>query len=124
MSFTDQQKEAVNSTKTYWNKQAKLVSWFKDPKTTLSTNDNGWTDWFADGELNTSYLALDYHIEQGRGEQVALIYDSPVTNTKQTFTYIELTELVAKFADVLQKQHVEKGDRVLIYMPMIPHKPQ
>ena len=120
MSFTDQQKEAVNSTKTYWNKQAKLVSWFKDPKTTLSTNDNGWTDWFADGELNTSYLALDYHIEQGRGEQVALIYDSPVTNTKQTFTYIELTELVAKFADVLQKQHVEKGDRVLIYMPMIP----
>ncbi len=120
MSFTDQQKEAVNSTETYWSKQAKLVSWFKDPKRILSTNDREWTDWFADGELNTSYLALDYHIEQGRGEQVALIYDSPVTNTKQTFTYLELTELVAKFADVLQKKQVEKGDRVLIYMPMIP----
>lgn len=120
MSFIDQQKEAVNSTESYWNKQSKLVSWFKDPKTTLSTNNNDWTDWFADGELNTSYLALDYHVEQGRGEQIALIYDSPVTDTKQTFTYLQLTELVAKFADVLQQQDVVKGDRVLIYMPMIP----
>ena len=120
MSFTDQQTEAVKSPETYWNKQAELVSWFKDPKSILSTNNNEWTDWFADGELNTSYLALDYHIEQGRGDQIALIYDSPVTNSKQTFTYLELTELVAKFADVLQKQQVEKGDRVLIYMPMIP----
>ena len=120
MSFTDQQLEAANSTETYWNKQSDLVSWFKKPESILSTNDTGWADWFADGELNTSYLALDYHVEQGRGEQIALIYDSPVTGTKQTFTYLELTELVAKFADVLQKQQVEKGDRVLIYMPMIP----
>ena len=120
MSFIEQQNKAANSTEEYWNEQASLVSWYKSPKTTLSTNSNSWTDWFADGELNTSYLALDYHIEQGRGEQIALIYDSPVSNTKQTFTYLELTELVAKFADVLQKQHVEKGDRVLIYMPMIP----
>jgi len=120
MSFTEQQTEAMNSAKTYWNRQAKLVSWFKEPTNILSTNKNNWTDWFADGELNTSYLALDYHVEQGRGDQIALIYDSPVTNSKQTFTYLELTELVAKFADVLQKQQVEKGDRVLIYMPMIP----
>ena len=120
MSFQNQQKEAVNSTETYWSKQSKLVSWFTEPKTILSTNESGWTDWFADGELNTSYLALDYHVEQGRGDQTALIYDSPVTNTKQTFTYKELTELVAKFAGVLQAQQVTKGDRVLIYMPMIP----
>jgi len=120
MIFTKQQSKAINSTKEYWDEQAKLVSWYKSPKTILSTNDSDWTDWFVDGELNTSYLALDYHIEQGRGEQIALIYDSPVTNTKQSFTYIELTALVAKFADVLQKQQVKKGDRVLIYMPMIP----
>jgi len=120
MSFADQQKEAVNSTEAYWNKQSKLVSWFNNPKKILSTNDNEWTDWFADGELNTSYLALDYHVEQGRGDQIALIYDSPVTKTKQTFTYLELTELVAKFAGALQEQQVSKGDRVLIYMPMIP----
>jgi propionyl-CoA synthetase len=120
MNFADQQEEAVKSTKVYWEKQSKLVSWFTNPKKILSTNDNDWTDWFADGELNTSYLALDYHVEQGRGDKIALIYDSPVTNTKQKFTYLELTELVAKFADVLQNQQVKKGDRVLIYMPMIP----
>jgi propionyl-CoA synthetase len=120
MSFKEQQAKAHNSADSYWLEQSELVSWYKAPKNILSTNDNGWTDWFADGELNTSYLALDYHVEQGRGEQVALIYDSPVTGSKQTFTFLELTELVAKFADVLQKQQVVKGDRVLIYMPMIP----
>ena len=120
MSFKEQQDQAKNSAETYWTEQSELVSWYKTPKTILSTNDNGWTDWFADGELNSSYLALDYHVEQGRGEQIALIYDSPVTGSKQTFSFLELTELVAKFADVLQKQQVVKGDRVLIYMPMIP----
>lgn len=120
MSFTEQQNKAANSAKAYWKEQSSLVSWHKAPESILSTNNDEWVDWFADGELNTSYLALDYHVEQGRGEQIALIYDSPVTDTKQTFTYFELTELVAKFADVLQNQQVVKGDRVLIYMPMIP----
>ncbi|MBL4764852.1 MAG: propionyl-CoA synthetase [Colwellia sp.] len=120
MSFREQQEKANNSAETYWLEQSELVSWYKAPKEVLSTNSNEWTDWYADGELNTSYLALDYHVEQGRGEKIALIYDSPVTNSKQTFTFIELTELVAKFANVLQKQQVVKGDRVLIYMPMIP----
>ncbi|WP_114325617.1 AMP-binding protein [Candidatus Colwellia aromaticivorans] len=120
MSFKEQQEKAKNSAESYWLEQSELVSWYKAPKTILSTNDSGWTDWYADGELNTSYLALDYHVEQGRGEQTALIYDSPVTGAKQTFSFLELTELVAKFADVLQKQQVVKGDRVLIYMPMIP----
>ena len=120
MSETKQQAKADNIAKEYWHQQAKLVAWYQQPKTILSTNKQGWTHWFSDSELNTCYLALDYHVEQGRGEQIALIYDSPVTGTKQTFTYLELTELVAKFADVLKKQHVEKGDRVLIYMPMIP----
>ena len=120
MSFKEQQEKAKNSPEAYWLEQSELVSWYKAPETTLSTNESGWTDWYADGELNTSYLALDYHVEQGRGEQTALIYDSPVSDTKQTFTFLELTELVAKFAEVLQKQQVVKGDRVLIYMPMIP----
>jgi propionyl-CoA synthetase len=120
MSFKEQQAKAKNSAESYWLEQSELVSWYKAPKTILSTNDSGWTDWYADGELNTSYLALDYHVEQGRGEETALIYESPVTGTKQTFTFLELTELVAKFAAVLQNQEVVKGDRVLIYMPMIP----
>jgi len=104
----------------YWKTQAELVAWTKSPNKILSTNKENYNEWFVDGELNTSYLALDYHVEQGRGEQTALIYDSPVTATKQKFTYAELTEQVAKFADVLRAQNVEKGDRVLIYMPMIP----
>ncbi|HCH70323.1 MAG TPA: propionyl-CoA synthetase, partial [Colwellia sp.] len=120
MSFKEQQEKAKDSTEAYWLEQSELVSWSKAPETILSTNENGWTDWYADGELNSSYLALDYHVEQGRGEQTALIYDSPVSGSKQKFTFLELTELVAKFAEVLQKQQVVKGDRVLIYMPMIP----
>ena len=70
--------------------------------------------------MNTAYMALDYHVEQGRGDQLAIIYDSPVTDTKTTFTYSELRDAVAKAAGMLKGLGVEKGDRVIIYMPMIP----
>lgn len=120
MDYVTKHKYSTQSPDVYWKEQAELLTWFKKPEVILSTNSDDWHDWYADGELNTSYLALDYHIEQGRGEQIALIYDSPVTNQKQQFTYHELTEQVAKFADVLRAQGVAKGDRVLIYMPMIP----
>ena len=120
MHYLKQQEQATKSPADYWQEQAELVAWYKAPQTTLSTNQDSWHDWFKDGELNSCYLALDYHVEQGRGSQTALIYDSPVTGQKQKFSYQELTSLVAKFADVLRAQQVEKGDRVLIYMPMIP----
>ncbi len=120
MSYSKQQEQAISSPDVYWQEQAALVNWYKKPSTILSTNSDSWNEWFSDGELNSCYLALDYHVEQGRGSQVALVYDSPVTGKKQKFTYQELTSLVAKFADVLRSQNVSKGDRVLIYMPMIP----
>ena len=120
MNNSERQELAINSPESYWHEQAKLVAWYKTPQTILSTNSDSWHEWFVDGELNSCYLALDYHVEQGRGAQTALIYDSPVTGLKQKFTYSELTSLVAKFADVLRSQEVTKGDRVLIYMPMIP----
>ncbi len=120
MNHQEQHSEATKNPIKYWKEQSELVAWYKSPKEILSTNNDYWSDWFIDGELNTSYLALDYHIEQGRGEQTALIYDSPVTKQKIQFSYNELTKQVAKFADVLRSQQVEKGDRVLIYMPMIP----
>ncbi|MCP4986260.1 MAG: propionyl-CoA synthetase [Colwellia sp.] len=120
MSYSKQQEQAISSPDVYWQEQAALVNWYKKPSTILSTNTDSWDEWFSDGELNSCYLALDYHVEQGRGSQVALVYDSPVTGKKQKFTYQELTSLVAKFADVLRSQNVNKGDRVLIYMPMIP----
>jgi len=120
MSYATEYEKSASSPIAFWREQAKKINWHKAPTQILSTNLDGSYQWFADGELNTSYLALDYHIEQGRGDQIALIYDSPVTQTKQTFTYNQLLEQVAKFADVLQKQQVITGDRVLIYMPMIP----
>ena len=76
--------------------------------------------WFPGGEVNTCYDALDLHIENGRGEQAALIYDSPVTGQVKTFTYAELRDEVARFAGVLAAQGVAKGDRVIVYMPMVP----
>ena len=76
--------------------------------------------WFKGGELNTCYNALDRHVENGRADQVALIYDSPVTNTIEKFTYRELLEQVSRFAGALKSLGVNKGDTVIIYMPMIP----
>ncbi|MEL7533286.1 MAG: propionyl-CoA synthetase [Bacteroidota bacterium] len=104
----------------FWAEQAKRLVWQKFPKQILSQNERGFYRWYADGELNTSYLCLDYHIEQGRGEQAALIYDSPVTGQKQSYSYQELRDEVALFAGVLKAKGVGKGDRVIIYMPMIP----
>ena len=120
MSYQSEYLRAKNNPTQYWQEQAKLIDWFQAPTNILSQDQDDFYHWYADGSLNTSYLALDYHVKQGRGEQTALIYDSPVTNTKEIYSYAELTVLVAKFADVLAKQGVTKGDRVLIYMPMIP----
>ncbi|MDU0111712.1 propionyl-CoA synthetase [Psychrosphaera aquimarina] len=120
MSYQSEYLLAKNNPTQYWQEQAKLIDWFQAPTNILSQDQDDFYHWYADGSLNTSYLALDYHVKQGRGEQTALIYDSPVTNTKEKYSYAELTVLVAKFADVLAKQGVTKGDRVLIYMPMIP----
>jgi acyl-coenzyme A synthetase/AMP-(fatty) acid ligase len=100
--------------------QANKLGWFTAPEKALSTDENGLYRWFKGGKMNIAYLALDYHIENGRGAQTAVIYDSPVTNTVQKYTYNELRDEVAKFAGVLKNLGVEKGDRVVIYVPMIP----
>jgi propionyl-CoA synthetase len=76
--------------------------------------------WFTGGRLNTCYNALDRHVERGRGDQAAIIYDSAVTDSKRTITYSELLSEVANFAGVLAALGVGKGDRVIAYMPMIP----
>lgn len=110
---------ALQDPAAYWAEQAQSVAWYKTPETILSKDENGNDTWFNDGELNTSYLALDFQIEQGRGEQTALIYDSPVTGSTTKFTFNELRDEVAKFAGVLDGLGVVKGDRVIIYMPMI-----
>ena len=112
--------ESVNEKENFWKSAAQAVHWFKQPETILDTSNSPFNRWFADGEINACYNALDVHVASGRGDQAAIIYDSPVTDTKQTITYQELLERVAKFAGALQARGVSKGDRVVVYMPMIP----
>ena len=120
MSYKAEFERAKRDPEVFWREQANLIEWSKEPKTILSESAQGVTQWYPDGELNTAYLALDYHVKNGRGDQLALIYDSPVAGEVQKFTYRELTERVALFAGVLQKLGVTRGDRVIIYLPMIP----
>jgi len=120
MNYDNDYREARDNPKAFWSQHAKNIHWFKEPQTILRSDENGIDRWFVDGELNTAFLALDYHVLNGRGDQTALIYDSPVANAKRSYTYSELTEQVALFAGVLAKQGVGKGDRVVIYMPMVP----
>ncbi|UTW49777.1 propionyl-CoA synthetase [Bacterioplanoides sp. SCSIO 12839] len=120
MSYQKQYQASVEQPDVFWQEQAQKIHWFKQPSNILSKDENGVDRWYANGELNTAYLALDHHVLNGRGDQTALIYDSPVTGNKAQYTYSELTEAVAHFAGVLAAQGVEKGDRVIVYMPMIP----
>ena len=120
MSYQKEYRESIENPEAFWSRQAELITWYEKPKSILSQDEKGFYHWFKGGKLNTSYLALDFHVENGRAEQAALIYDSPVTETVRSYTYRELLDEVARFAGVLKNQGVEKGDRVIIYMPMIP----
>ncbi len=104
----------------FWAEAAEAIHWDKRWDKVLDDSNKPFYRWFAGGKLNTCYNALDFHVENGRADQPALIYDSPVTETKKTFSYRELRDKVATFAGVLAEQGVAKGDRVVIYMPMIP----
>lgn len=120
MGYKKEFQESIENPEEFWRKQAELIKWYEFPSTILSQDDNGFYHWFKGGKLNTSYLLLDHHVECGRGDQTALIYDSPVTNSQRKFNFKELLEKVAKFAGVLRAMGIEKGDRAIIYMPMIP----
>ena len=120
MSYQAEYSKSINTPDVFWAEKAQDLAWYKQPEKILSKDENGIDRWFADGELNTAYLALDYHVENGRGDNIAIIYDSPVTGQKRKISYSALRDEVAKFAGVLKSQGVEKGDRVVIYMPMVP----
>src|SRR5690554_3623429 len=120
MSYNSEFRRSIDQRDEFWREQAQTIAWIQPPETIWQAQDNGHGEWFPDGVMNTSDVALDANIRAGRGEQTALIYDSPVTNTQQTFTYNELRDEVAVFAGALRDQGVAKGDRVVIYMPMIP----
>ncbi len=104
----------------FWMEQANAIDWDRKPSKALFDDNAPLYQWFSDGMVNTCWNAVDRHVEHGRGEQAAIIYDSPVTHTKREISYVELRNRVATLAGALRAKGVEKGDRVIIYMPMIP----
>jgi len=111
---------SVQNREAFWAEAAKGITWYKQYDKVLDSSNPPFYRWFVGGKMNTCYNAVDRHVENGRADQTAIIYDSPVTNTIAKITYKELQERVALFAGALQGQGVTKGDTVVIYMPMIP----
>jgi propionyl-CoA synthetase len=118
--YQQEYQRSVENVESFWQHKSEQIDWFKKPKTALSPDQNGMQRWFADGELNTCHLALDYHVANGRADFIALIYDSPLTNTSTKISYAEMLAEVEKLAGAIKALGVVKGDTVLIYMPMIP----
>jgi len=112
--------KAVADSGAFWHDAAKDIDWVTPPKTAIDSSNTPFYRWFPDGEMNTCFNAVDRHVAAGRGEQKAIIYDSPITNSKSSLTFAELQTATAKFAGMLAGNGLVAGDRVIIYMPMIP----
>ena len=119
-SYSDTYQSWKQDPERFWLDAAKGIDWIEAPLTALAKDQGAYGRWFPDGVCNTSYNCLDRHVEAGLGESNALIYDSPITGAKRTYTYAELLEEVETFGAVLKGTGVSKGDRVIVYMPMIP----
>src|SRR5262245_21640828 len=113
-------RESIENAQTFWAQQAGALHWEKPFDQVLDASNAPLHRWFVGGKLNTCFNALDRHVDGGRADQLALVYDSPVTNTLKTFTYRELRDAVALFAGALVNEGVKQGERVIIYMPMVP----
>ena len=120
LTYLDAYRRACENPDAFWAERAAALTWDRRWTRVLDTSNAPFYRWFSGGRINTCYNALDRHVEQGRGENLALIYDSPVTGVASRFTYEELLNQVATFAGALRKLGVERGDRVIIYMPMVP----
>ena len=116
-------KEVYDAWKTdpeaFWMNAAEAIDWDKKPSKALNDNNAPLFEWFTDGMVNTCWNAVDRHVEAGRGDQTAIIYDSPITGAKGKTTFAQLQTRVASLAGALRAKGVEKGDRVIIYMPMV-----
>ena len=115
MNYQQTYQASLLNPEQFWRKAASGISWIRPFSNVLESGR-----WFSDGQMNTCFNCLDRHVENGRADQPALIYDSPVTNSQETLTYRDLLDRVSLFAGALKAQGVEKGDRVLVYMPMTP----
>ena len=119
-SYENDYQQSLQDPETFWAKAAEGISWSKLWDRVLNSENPPFYRWFEGAEMNTCYNCLDRHVEEGRGDQDALIYDSPMTGQVVKFTYREFTDIVARFAGALASRGITKGDRVLIYMPMVP----
>jgi propionyl-CoA synthetase len=119
-AYDDAFRRSLDDPEDFWGEAAAGIDWYTEPETILDDSNPPFYRWFVGGTLNTCHNALDRHVDAGRGDQNALIYDSPVTGTKRTLTYRQLRDETAAFAGALKALGVAKGDRVVIYMPMIP----
>lgn len=120
MTYESLYQYSAEQPESFWAEQAARIDWFEKPTQILSKDEAGLYRWFSDGVLNTCHLALDFHVANGRGEQTALIYDSPVTQSFAKYTYRQMLDETARLAGALQSLGVGYGDRVIIYMPMVP----
>ncbi|MFD1508398.1 propionyl-CoA synthetase [Lacimonas salitolerans] len=119
-TYNDVYKSWQNDPEAFWMEQARNIDWDQMPSKALFDLGNDLYEWYSDGKVNTCWNAVDRHVEQGRGSQVAIIHDSPITGTVRKITYAELRNRVATLAGALRAKGIEKGDRVIIYMPMVP----
>ena len=119
-AYRSEFRRSIESRDEFWLDAARAIDWSTMPTRALDDSNPPLYRWFPDGELNTAFNALDRHADGGRGDQPALIWDSAVTDAKRTYSYRELRDEVARFAGGLASLGVEKGDRVIIYMPMVP----
>ena len=118
--FSAVYRRSIDRPQEFWAEAAQAIDWTKKWDRVLDDGDAPFYRWFSGGELNTCYNALDRHVENGHGARTALIYDSPITGNQARYTYAELTDAVARFAGVLAANGVARGDRVVVYMPMVP----
>jgi len=120
MSYADTYRQSIDDPNGFWLEQAKAIDWDKAPDQALFSDRAPIFEWFKDAQVNTCWNAVDRHVAAGRGNQNAIIYDSPISHTKQEITYAELLQRVSTLAGALKAKGVQAGDRVIIYMPMIP----
>ncbi len=120
MVYADIYSDWKSNPEGFWMQAAEAIDWDVKPSKALIDENAPLYEWFADGMVNTCYNAVDRHVEAGRGNQVAIIYDSPVTGTKAKISFAQLQDLVANLAGALSAKGINKGDRVVIYMPMVP----
>jgi propionyl-CoA synthetase len=118
--YKETHRRSLTDPEGFWGEAAKHIDWITPPAKVLDRSDPNFPRWFSGGVLNTCYNAIDRHVESGRADQPAIIYDSPVTGVQRTITYEQFLGEVSRFAGVLASFGVAKGDRVVIYMPMVP----